>query len=727
MDGLGPAPATHSLNHGRTRNTLKLAIVIIHYNTSADLDRCLESLAASPPAAEHRVVVVDNASRDDGLADVHRRHPDCLWIFNTENAGYARGCNQGLAAVDAEYYLVLNPDVVVQPGALDALLTFADRNPRAGIVGPQLLNEDGSIQESCRRFYTFRTLLLRRTFLGRIFPDSEVVRRHLMRDFDHRSARPVDWILGGCLLARREAIARTGPMDERFFLYFEDVDWCFRMWQAGREVLYTPDARFIHRHRRDSAKGTFNRSFLLHLASLISFYEKWGMLVWLVKKWREPLLMGLLWLLDMVGLAAAFGLAYGLRGLLGSRFAEPLYPFAEYRPLLLFALVLATVTFLLAGRYRPEHLRGRRGLGAHLQQVGVLSVLLLAATYLGHLDVISRAVLLMFIPLSMVLTAMGDRLVDAGRRRLKRGNLSLERTLLVGAPRELAAWLGRAGDLPAQGVDIAGYLADPGETGALPPLAGGVPWLGRPDAAAAVVERYRISQVVFGALPRPGDAQWLVLGALRRLRVRLRWLGDGVWLPAAGARSETFGSAPSAVQMAWGRRFAVAALGRSGGAAAALALAITAALPWLWLKLGPLRRGSALCRTVGVGDTWGHALEVTLVTDRWGQVRALPWQWPLVGPLLTGRLGVWGGRAVVGAAPVPPRDGDEVIAFWRDEPAPPGLTGPWAADGGADRRLRRAWGRLWRDPGGFGNLGGVSGQDAGTAPTGGIRQEEGRS
>ncbi len=134
VDGLGAAAAAHTLSERRIRQTVKLAIVIVHYNTSADLARCLESLTANPPAAEHRIVVVDNASRDEGLADVHRRFPDCIWIFNTENTGYAHGCNLGIAAVDAEYHLVLNPDVVVLPGSLDALLAFADRHParRAG-------------------------------------------------------------------------------------------------------------------------------------------------------------------------------------------------------------------------------------------------------------------------------------------------------------------------------------------------------------------------------------------------------------------------------------------------------------------------------------------------------------------------------------------------------------------------------------------------------------------
>jgi N-acetylglucosaminyl-diphospho-decaprenol L-rhamnosyltransferase len=212
---------------------VKLGIIIVHYNTCDDLDRCLTSIRDNAPQCDYEVVVVDNASQAVQLADVQRTHPECQWVVNSENVGYARGCNLGMSCVGADYYLMLNPDIVVEPGAIDELLAFADRHPKAGLVGPQLLNEDGSVQDSCRRFYTFRTLLLRRTFLGRLFPDSVTVQRHLMRDFDHRSSRPVDWVLGGCLLARRDAIERVGPLDERFFLYFEDVDWCYRTWQAG--------------------------------------------------------------------------------------------------------------------------------------------------------------------------------------------------------------------------------------------------------------------------------------------------------------------------------------------------------------------------------------------------------------------------------------------------------------------------------------------------------------
>ncbi len=698
---------------------MKLGIVIIHYNTSADLDRCLESLATYPPAADHRVVVVDNASSDPGLAAVHRRYPECRWLLKHENLGYAKGCNVGMAEVEADYYLILNPDIVVQPGALDRLLEFADRHPRAGMVGPQLLNEDGSLQHSCRRFYTLKTLLLRRTFLGRIFPNSETVRRHLMQDFDHQSSRPVDWVLGGCLLVRASAIARTGPMDERFFLYFEDVDWCYRMWQAGYEVQYTPDARFIHRHRRDSAARKFSRSFWLHLGSLISFYEKWGIVIWLLKKWRDPLLMFVLWLLDMAGLTVAFWAAYGLRSLMGGLFAETLYGPGEYVPLLVFSWLLASATFLLTGRYRPGGLRGGRPLSEHLRQIGVVGVLLLASTYLGHQEVISRAVLLMFVPLLAVATGLGAGVFRRLLLRLEQGHFNLERTLLAGSPGSVQVWLDQARDLTSQGVDLAGYVADPGAGGGLPPLAGGeVPWLGERSEMLAVVRRYRISQVVFWDSPVVGDPDsdqdWRLLAALRRLRVRLRWHGADAWLLAAGTRPEIFGTELSAVQSGDNGLAARVIGSRLLAVVLGAALGVVGFLPWLWLRLARVPRGRARWERVVAGDLWGHEPVLQVAVDSSGQVLALPWQWRLAGALLRGQLSVFGPRPLTMGRVDAPRTAADVLAFWRSEPRAPGLSGSWAA--GGERGNLAALTRLWRDPGGFGVL-------AGEAPGAGAGQE----
>ncbi len=681
---------------------LKLAIVIIHYNSSADLDRCLESLVACAPAVEHAVHIVDNQSTDEGLDAVHQRYPQFQWTFSDENLGYSRGANLGMSQVEAEYYLILNPDIVVQPEALDNLLAFAERTPRAGIVGPQLLNPDLTIQHSCRRFYTLNTLLLRRTFLGKIFPDSTTVRRHLMLDFDHRSSRPVDWVIGGCMLVRRTAMERTGPMDERFFLYFEDVDWCHRMWQAGCEVVYTPEARFIHRHRRESAQGKFNRTFWLHLGSLISFYEKWGALVWLLKKWREPLLVMLLWALDMAGMAAAFVGAYGLRKLLGGFFSEGLYPFAEYRPLLLFSLLVGTLVFLLTGRYTGVRSRRPRRLRAHLKQVGVVSVLLLAATYLGHLEVVSRAVWLFFIPLFAWTTSLGIQ------RRLEKGYLSLERTLLVGPPDVLREWLERPRSLVAEGIDVAGYIwgSSAAESAGPPLLQGGtVPWLGTLADLGETAQRYRISQIIFWQRPSPEGPSRRQLALLRRLRVRLCWNLEDVWLLTSGARPERIGGDWSAVQT-----HAAGSVLRGGllrlGSFLAGALLVVLTLPfWLALRLLRIPRGASAARRVPTRDPWGYDPTVTLAVGQDGGTLPLLWQWPLAWDLVRGRLNLTGPRTVAGPAP---KTGISAMAFWKRQPAVPGLTGDWARGmtpepvAGGWKSLFTVWKTLWRDPGGFG-------------------------
>jgi hypothetical protein len=671
--------------------SVRLGIVIVHYDTPGDLRRCLASLHEHPPPAAWEAVVVDNASPGGGLEALQRDFPAVRWLVNSENLGYARGCNQGLAAVSADYHLLLNPDIVVLPGALAELLDFADRHPRAGIIGPQLLNEDGSVQDSCRRFYTFRTLLLRRTVLGKLFPDSQTVRRHLMRDFDHASPRPVDWVLGGCLLVRREALARCGAMDERFFLYFEDVDWCYRMWQAGFEVVYTPQARFVHRHRRSSARGTFSRSFWLHLGSLISFYEKWSLLVYAAKKWRRPLAVALQWLLDMALLLVALLGAYGVRAALGPLFAEDLLPLAWYRGWLGYAAVLVTVTFALRGRYRPSRLPDRVHWGEHLQQLGLVALLLLAASYLGREDVVSRAVLLTLLVVYTGLTAWASGVVGRLLRRLERGYLTLERTLLVGPRPALDRWLQGVGQPREQGIDVVGYATDePPPAGGHPALADGdVPWLGAPQDLPGLSERFRVSQVAFWQGRGPAGMRPADLARLRRGRIRLRWIVEDAWLLAVGARAERFGASASGVLepddgevlRRWAQRPLDLALG---------SLVLLAGLLDWPARRRALRDGRWRRETVDVADGGAHNGAVTRLVRRDG--RRLPlWRQPDLGrALLDGRL------AVVGAPPGRPAADADLVAVLRETGASrPGLTGRWAADHGGILAT------LVHDPGGW--------------------------
>ena len=674
---------------------LDLNIVIVHYNTSDDLARCLESVFANPPRCSFQVTVVDNASTDPGLAAVRERFTGVDWIMSGQNTGYARGCNRGMAAHPAQWYLLLNPDIVVQPGALDAVLACGRSHPRAGIIGPQLLNEDGSIQDSCRRFYTLRTLLLRRTFLGRLFPDSDVVARHLMRDFDHLSNRPVDWVLGGCMLVSHAALERCGPMDERFFLYFEDVDWCYRMWQAGCEVLYTPDARFVHRHRRASARGAFTRSFWLHLGSLISFYEKWGALVWLLKRWREPLLMLLFWVLDMAAVSAGFVAAWAVRKLAGPLFAQPVFPFSEYAPLLGYTLLLSSVVFWGSGRYAPGGLRDKGTWAQDLQRAGTVFMLVLASTYLGNMDVVSRAVLLVFAPLLVAGLRGTRRLLRGVMARLERGRLALERTLLVGPPGVLADWLAAAGDLTASGVDPVGFVCDHDEYGALPPLDGGrVPWLGATAELPEVVRRYRVSQVVIWPQGDAGTGTLRLWGALRRLGVRLRWQSEQAWLLAAGARAEVFGGTLGAVRGPGQTRWLRGALRRAGDVAAGAILAVVSGPVRLWDRVRGRIGRDILLRGIRLADPWGFDATVAVACAPDGQVLGMVRQWDLALALLQGRITFTGPFTLADGLRWREPDPVAKLAFWTGDPVPCALRGPRTGHGpeGAG---------FWNRPGGL--------------------------
>jgi N-acetylglucosaminyl-diphospho-decaprenol L-rhamnosyltransferase len=613
---------------------VRLSVIIVNYNSCDDLARCLASLRSHAPACEHAVVVVDNASREPGLAEVRQRHPEVRWVMNHENVGYARGVNRGLAEVEAEYALILNPDIEVLPGSLDALLALADQRPRAGIIGPQLLNPDRTVQASARRFYTFTTLLLRRTPLGRLFPNARSVREHLMLDFDFLSERAVDWVLGGAMLVRRRARERTGPLDERFFLYFEDVDWCYRMWQAGWEVLYTPAASLVHGHRRASAGGAFRRAFWLHMGSFISFYEKWGMLVYLLKRWGRLLSAVFLWLLDMIALDGALLLAFAVRKALNPLFPVALYPLGVYAPLFVLATLLGTVTFVMRGRYQRTHARQLATPTASPMLVGLIAVLLFATSYLSHERTFSRSMMLLFIPLFWMTLALVSVLFAALRKRMERDYLALERTLLVGPAATLSSWIAARGDLRRDGLDVVGYAADaaPGEPAPGPLKDGELPWLGGRADIEHVAARYRVAQVVFWDWPGQGEAD--LVRRLQRQRIRVRWhLDDDGSL--GGARPEPFGHASSLVLEPRAAFNPARVIAHLTDRVSGLMLFVLAALPCL------LARGVARAETADF--VWRAAIEqegpsLRLLTGRDGRPRALWVQAPLGLDLMLGRI-----------------------------------------------------------------------------------------
>jgi GT2 family glycosyltransferase len=252
-----------------------LSVVIVNWNAGRALDDCLGSLFASAPEGMPEVLLVDNASTDGSQARAARDYPGIKILQNAENHGFARGANQGLERVVGELILLLNPDAVLQSSTIPLLVDFMTEHPEAAVVGPRLLNSDGTVQGSARRDPSPWTGLFGRdTPLTRLFPNNPVSRRE-QPNLHHVGDAPleVDWISGACLLVRRAAYEQVGGLDERFFLFWEDADWCRRFRRGGWKVYYLPTAVGTHRVGVSRAQRPMRSAIDFH-RSAYRFYRK---------------------------------------------------------------------------------------------------------------------------------------------------------------------------------------------------------------------------------------------------------------------------------------------------------------------------------------------------------------------------------------------------------------------------------------------------------------------
>lgn len=254
---------------------MDLSVIIVSWNVRQHLLRCLASLERElgQLEAEPEVLVIDNASSDGSAEAVEDAFPWVRLVRSPHNRGYPAANNLGLSQAGGEFLLFLNPDTEVQPGSLEALLDFARRHPQGGVVGPQLLNPDGSVQSSRRRFPTLWTALLESTTLEYRWPRNPGVRHLRMLDRPNGEAMRVDWVYGAAFLVRRSAAEAVGPLDEGYFIYSEELDWCRRMVDAGWEVWYCPAARVIHHEGQSSGQAVARRDILFHSAK-VRYFEK---------------------------------------------------------------------------------------------------------------------------------------------------------------------------------------------------------------------------------------------------------------------------------------------------------------------------------------------------------------------------------------------------------------------------------------------------------------------
>ncbi|MDM8519065.1 glycosyltransferase family 2 protein [Anaerolineales bacterium HSG6] len=252
---------------------MDLSIVIVNWNVKDLLRACLESIATD---FSHEIIVVDSASSDDSAEMIRQEFPHIGLIASQENLGYAKGNNLGTAIAQGRYLLLLNPDTIVKPNTLEAMISYMDDHPKVGAIGPQLLWPNGDSQSSRRRFPTLGSLFWESTLLGQWFPNNHYAQKYYMADQPAEQTHQVDWVVGAAILIRRETWLETGFIDQNFFMYFEETDWCKRCTEKGWQIHYLPTAQIVHYEGKSSEQALTARTLRFQKSKLYYTHKYFG-------------------------------------------------------------------------------------------------------------------------------------------------------------------------------------------------------------------------------------------------------------------------------------------------------------------------------------------------------------------------------------------------------------------------------------------------------------------
>ncbi len=287
-----------------------ISIIIVSWNVCELLEACLKAIFQANYSFPIEVVVVDSGSQDGSQLMVKENFPDVKIIARSDNVGFPKGNNIGISQSTGRHVLLLNPDTEIVANAPVALSRYLDDNPDVGVVAAQLLNPDGTVQSSRRRFPTMSTGIFESTWLQPIAPAS-VLRNYYFEDAPANAVLDVDWVVGACLMVRRSIIEDVGLLDEDYFMYSEELDWCRRIKSAGWRVVYLPSAQIFHHIGKSSEQAVVERHINYQRAKLRYFRKYRG--PWAALLIRLVLLINYAWQLVVEGAKGLIGHKRDLR------------------------------------------------------------------------------------------------------------------------------------------------------------------------------------------------------------------------------------------------------------------------------------------------------------------------------------------------------------------------------------------------------------------------------
>jgi len=266
----------------------ELTIAVNSYKNPEILRLCLQSIQKEMSSAgiDYEVLVADSATEEDTEMLMREEFPTIRFFPFTDNVGFKTLVNTSLTEALGEYVFLINSDIILSKEAVPEMLRYLKAHPEIGLLGPKQFNFNGSLQQSCFHFYRPETILYRRTWLGRLPFAQRHLRWFTLSDQDLTAPTPVDWIIGSAMLLSRDKPKLVGPMDDRFFMYMEDVDWCRRFWERGFKVVYYPETFVYHYHGKGSARGGFFGSLLFNR---LTWYHIDSALKYFFKYWNKPL------------------------------------------------------------------------------------------------------------------------------------------------------------------------------------------------------------------------------------------------------------------------------------------------------------------------------------------------------------------------------------------------------------------------------------------------------